>query len=60
MAQEQLLRQPNRTRPNKQPLKTNNKPPNKALHPTASVPLVPHFTPAAGDLGRCVGARSLE
>jgi hypothetical protein len=26
--------------------------PNKALHPTASVPLVPHFTSAAGELIR--------
>jgi hypothetical protein len=35
-------------------------PPNKALHPTASVPFVPHFTSAAGELGRSVAARSLK
>ena len=29
-------------------------PHNKALHPTAYAPLVPRFTPAAGELGRCV------
>jgi hypothetical protein len=32
---------------------------NQALHPTASVPLVPRSTPAAGELGRSAAARSL-
>jgi hypothetical protein len=31
---------------------------NKALHPTASVPLVPRFTSAAGELGRSAAARN--
>jgi hypothetical protein len=33
---------------------------NKALHPTASVPLVPRSTPAAGELGSSVAARGIE
>lgn len=31
-----------------------DKRPNKLLHPTASVPFVPHFTAAAGELGRSI------
>jgi hypothetical protein len=33
-----------------------NKQPNKALHPTAYAPFVPHFASAAGELGRCAAA----
>jgi hypothetical protein len=40
-------------------IQTNQHRQNKALHPTASVPLVPRFTPAAGELGRSGAASAL-